>query len=317
MNSHIAWLRVLEKIKIQPPLFTDSICELIENSKFENWQQIEETFFAQDLLNSVKKDDLRIQWLREMEKVKSDIECGINYVCWGDWNYPSSFRILLQPPLLFSYIGKPCWLQSPCLSVVGSREPHPYTVAWMKSELRDFIKNTDVVVVSGGARGVDFIAHSLCLDLGRPTLVMLPSGLKQIYPPSLNNHVKAILEAGGCLISEYDSNFAVRKHLFQHRNRLIAALNHALLIGEANIQSGTIMTAHIALEMGRPVWVVPGHPLMSSFAGSLDLVLDGGQLVRNAEDLKLFFDCELNGGQRYRTQLQEFDKKVKKNEKSL
>ncbi|MEK6774491.1 MAG: DNA-processing protein DprA [Bdellovibrionota bacterium] len=293
MDSHIALIRLLEKIKTNSFMQMDLICSLLETNQFETWSQIEEVFFTQGFFDHANKDNLRIQWIREIEKVSADKDSGINFVCWGDTNYPVAFQKLINPPLLFSYIGKNCWQNNPCFSVVGSREPHSYTSAWMKTELRSFIKESNLTVVSGGARGVDFMAHSLCLDLGKPTLVMLPSGLKQIYPPPLKNYLKAIVDAGGCVLSEYDSNLEVRKHLFQHRNRLIAAMNHALLIGEAKLQSGTMMTAHLALEIGRPVWVVPGHPLMSSFAGSLELIMYGAQIVRNAEDLKLFFECEL------------------------
>ena len=293
MNTHLALFRLFEKLNLKLNSDLETWIEQSNDLRFETWGDVEALLFGQMGFHWNKKDEIERQWLHENEKIKIDLEAGIQFVCWNDKDYPKSFRHLIQPPLVFSFLGSKCWQTKPCISIVGSRDPHPYSLQWMKTELRAFLKEAGVTVVSGGARGVDFMAHSLCMDLGLPTLVVLPSGLKEIYPPSLKKHLPVILESGGCLLSEYDSNFTVRKHLFQHRNRLIAAMNHALLIVEARRQSGTMMTAHLALEIGRPVWVVPGHPLMGSFAGSLELIVHGAQFVRNAEDLKLFFQCEL------------------------
>ncbi len=293
MNSHWALLKLLEKINFKTALNIDPLHSLLREQSFCSWDHIEEVFFRDGWFLSEKKETLKKNWLQELEKIKADLDDGIQFICWNDPDYPQSFLRLLNPPLIFSLLGKKCWQDRPCISIVGSREPHPYSVSWMKTELRAFLKMFPLSVVSGGARGVDFMAHSLSLDLAQPTLVILPSGVKNLYPTSLNKSLPAILEAGGGVLSEYDSSFEVRKHLFQHRNRLIAAMNHALLIVEAKKQSGTMMTAQLALEMSKPVWVVPGHPLMNSFAGSLELMILGGQMVRNREDLKIFFECEL------------------------
>lgn len=299
MNSHWAWLKLLDKLNIGSVFHFDQLQKMIGEHRFEFWDQIEAVFFCEGWFLSEKKEDVKNRWQKEREQIQKDIDSGFQYLGWGEEDYPRSFQNLLNPPLVFSFFGKKCW-KGLCLSVVGSREPHPYTVAWMKTELRALLKQFSLTVVSGGARGVDFMAHSLCLDLGLPTVVILPSGLREIYPPSLKKSLNRVLECGGVFLSEYDSDFQVRKHLFQHRNRLIAAMNQAVIVAEARRQSGTVMTGHIALEMGKPVWVVPGHPLMNSFAGSLDLMTRGGQMVRNTEDLKMFFECELNSYNSFR-----------------
>lgn len=293
MINHYASLRTLQNLNIRTTHCFDKTTKIIQEQTIEDWEQFENLVFENDIFNRDKIDHIRKMWFGQVEKIKYELDLGIKFVCYGEKAYPNEFKLILFPPLIFSYLGSACWIERPCLSVVGSREPHPYTTTWMNMELRKFIKNNDVVIVSGGARGVDFVSHSLAVDLNKPTIAFIPAGISKIYPSSLKNYVKSIVEAGGCIISEYDSDFEMRKHLFQHRNRLIAALNHALLIGEANKQSGTLMTAHLALEIGKPVWVIPGHPLMASFSGSLDLLVEGGQLVRNAEDLNLFFSCEL------------------------
>ena len=85
----------------------------------------------------------------------------------------------------------------------------------------------------------------------------------------------------------------MHKHLFHHRNRLIAALGRASLIVEARKRSGTLITAQQAAQLGRPVWGVPWHPRDPNFQGSLDLLSEWAQLVRDAQDLSMFFHSEL------------------------
>ena len=292
MINHHALIRTFVLNKIHSEIETDRIIESLKQCNFEYWDQIESTFFSSEEITRENRQKLKLQWLEQIDKIKADKDYGIEFVGIGEDAYPKYFHRMLRPPLLISYIGNPVWKTYPCLAVVGSREPHPYTVSWLKYELREFIKTSEVAIVSGGARGVDFLAHTLAVDVHKPTVVVVPSGLRTLYPSKLNSFVPQVLQTGGCVISEYESNFEMRKHLFSHRNRIIAAMNHALLIGEANLQSGTMMTANLALEMNKPVWVVPGHPLMKAFAGSLDIVLYGGQMVRNSSDLKIFFETE-------------------------
>lgn len=141
------------------------------------------------------------------------------------------------------------------------------------------------VSVSGGAIGVDQITHQTSVDLKLPTIAILPSGLKQLYPQRFSHYVDAIIKNKGCVLSEFPDGQIVFKHHFSFRNRLIAALGKVSVIVEAREKSGTLITAHRALEMGKDVFVVPGHPLDDNFKGSLSLLKLGAHILTEAHDI--------------------------------
>lgn len=223
---------------------------------------------------------------------------GVQLVCYGEDLFPSSCYNMQEPPLTLSFMGAPAWLNERTLSVVGSREPSFESIQWMEKEFVPFCDQAQPCVVSGGARGVDQKAHSIALRKAIPTVVVLPSGLGALYPESLKEWTSAIFAQGGCVVSEYAYEQRMHKHLFHHRNRLIAALGRATLLIEARRRSGTLITAQQAVYLGRPVWVVPGHPLDPHFNGSLDLLTEGAQLIRDAQDLSMYFAAELLQEQR-------------------
>ncbi|WP_413584628.1 DNA-processing protein DprA [Bdellovibrio sp. HCB274] len=218
---------------------------------------------------------------------------GVQFLSYGESLYPSQCYRMADPPLTLSYRGSPAWMIERSISIVGSREPSAESLRWMEQELALFMELQLPFVVSGGARGVDQKAHSLALRKNCQTAVVLPSGLGEIYPSSLVDWITPVLDQGGCFLSEYDPKQMMHKRLFHHRNRLIAALGSVTLLVEARRRSGTLITAHQAAELSRPVWVVPGHPLDPHFLGGLDLLLDGAQLVRDAQDLSTLFHSEL------------------------
>lgn len=218
---------------------------------------------------------------------------GIQLICFAENDYPTECYRMEDPPLTLSYWGEPAWKKGPALAVVGSREPQRESLEWMEQDLAPFIEKEKICIVSGGARGVDQKSHSIALRKKVPTLVILPSGLGEFYPSNLKEWVQPVFSVGGAFVSEYDYQQRMHKHLFHHRNRLIAALGRASLIVEARKRSGTLITAQQAAQLGRPVWVVPGHPRDPNFQGSLDLLSEGAQLVRDAQDLSMFFHSEL------------------------
>lgn len=207
-------------------------------------------------------------------------------------DYPESFRRSIDPPLTLTVRGNLQTLSLPGLAVVGTREPTMDSLHWMESELGAFCREQRVPIFSGGARGIDQKAHSVALRHGSATVVFLPSGIENAYPADIVKWFKPILEGGGAIVSEYPAREVMRKAHFHQRNRLIAAAGVATLVVEAKIRSGTLITAMRAAEIGRPLLALPGHPLNPHFGGNLQLLAEGATMVRQSEDLTLFWQAE-------------------------
>ena len=217
---------------------------------------------------------------------------GVQFAVYGTDLFPRHCYLMEDPPLTLTFLGSPVWLIEKSLAVVGSREPSQDSLKWLEKELSGFCEIEKPLIVSGGARGIDQKAHAIALRSVCPTVIVLPSGLGQIYPASLKDWLKPVLAGGGCVLSEYDYSQKMHKYLFHHRNRLIAALGLVTLLVEGKRKSGTLITAQQAAQLGRPVGVVPGHPYDPHFAGCLDLLSEGATMIRNAQDLSNFFQAE-------------------------
>jgi DNA processing protein len=252
------------------------------------------------LLNS--DGDQQAQFIRENIEVdqysawvldfQNLLRLNVKFTFPGDQCYPRSFGKMEYSPYLLSYIGSPVWLDLPGLAIVGSREATRASLEWMEENLASWLHLKAGYIVSGGARGIDQKAHELSLRCGVPTVAVIPSGLGNIYPPSLRSWVSEIIQSGGALVSEYGYKQELRKHFFQARNRIISGLGTCSLIIQAERASGTMITARQSLEQTRPLLVVPSHPLEISHQGGLDLIVEGATPIRDAQDLKLIFDVE-------------------------
>ncbi len=194
--------------------------------------------------------------------------------------------------------GEPPWRSRIGLGIVGSRSPTAAALAWMDAHLPPVLSNPGVYSISGGARGVDQKAHALSLRVGCPTVAFLPSGLARIYPAEFIAWADAVVASGGALVTEYPPSEPMRKCHFHRRNRLIARLGAVCLVAEAARKSGTLITARYAKEAGVPVAVLPASPLEPKAMGSLDLLFEGAQPLRDARDLGEFLalNARLDGG---------------------
>lgn len=236
-------------------------------------------------MSDLDKKDIR-QYLEQLNV------SGISYTYPTHADYPAVFYQMKEPPLFLEYIGTPVWKQNRLCSVVGSRKIHPLSQRWMASELTQFVERAKVTVVSGGANGVDQAAHLAALKAQQSTIVVLPSGLGQLYPQNLTELKEEVLFYNGCFLSEFEQHQKVQKNYFYLRNRLIAALGCFTLIVQATQKSGTLLTVHHALEFGRPVVVVPGHPMLVEFSGNMKLIKDGASLAHDFSDLLDFWHAE-------------------------
>lgn len=231
---------------------------------------------------------------------------GYDFISPTSRDFPKSLKNLLDPPRGLFLWGQRQDLQrlddSPRLAVVGSRRPLPESCSWMERHLLSVMTEIpDLVLLSGGARGIDQVAHRLCLRQARATVVFLPSGFDCIYPPELSRWSSSVLAHRGVFVSEYEPGFPLHKSHFSERNRLISGWGHATLIIEARRRSGTLLTARSSAEQGRAVFVVPGHPQVESFGGSLDLLREGATMVCDAQELSGYFIDEVRNSFRQET----------------
>lgn len=218
---------------------------------------------------------------------------GIQYTYPGHECYPAGFYKMLEPPLFLEYLGEPVWLYKQILSIVGARKIHSFTERWLRFEIPLFLEaRPDIAIASGGAIGVDQCAHSVAIKSDRPTIVVLPCGLENLFPANLNQLKKYVLQTGGCFLSEFENDQSVRKHFFFFRNRLITALSEVTMVAQAEKKSGSFLTVHHALQNGRMVITLPAHPMMFEFSGNFHLMREGCFYVLTNKDLLTFWEAE-------------------------
>lgn len=190
-----------------------------------------------------------------------------------DERFPKALASIPQPPKRLYGVGDAGAL-SEGLAVVGARRATPYGRGCAK-RFATLAAERGVVIVSGGARGCDAVAHEAALAAGTPTVAFLGGGCNQIYPAENAGLFQRIVNAGGAVVSEHDWDFPPKPYTFRARNRLIAGLARATLIVEAGLPSGTFSTADEALLAGREVWVVPGAITSAASRGANRLLYQG------------------------------------------
>lgn len=223
----------------------------------------------------------------EQERRRAE-RLGIEIVTWLDDTYPPALRDLhLPPPVLYVRGGWPqgCLLGGPVLSVVGSRRASDYGREAAR-HLAGAVAAQGVVIVSGFAVGIDAVAHEAALDAGGQTVAVLGCGVDVPYPKPHQRLRDKLLAATDCaLVSEFPLGMEPRPWSFPVRNRVIAALGRGTLVVQAAAKSGSLITAHQALELGREVLAVPGGIFDPGAVGPNALIRDGATPVQDARDI--------------------------------
>ncbi|MFU8805138.1 MAG: DNA-processing protein DprA [Bradymonadaceae bacterium] len=223
---------------------------------------------------------------------------GVSIVHLGDENYPVRLMEIEAPPVFLSILGAPRVVtEARQVAIVGSRKARVEDVTFterMAAELAD----AGVIVVSGGALGVDGAAHRGSLAARGGTSVVLPGGLGALAPGSHRGLFERIAEEGGALISEYPAQVKARPYHFRRRNCLIAALADVVVVVRAEVKSGTMLTAEAARDLARPLLVVPGALDDPLAAGCLDLLVRGARAVRHGRDVLSVLSGETECGRR-------------------
>lgn len=201
----------------------------------------------------------------------------------NDADYPTFLAESEAPPAVLFLAGNPALLQRPCISMVGSRHPS----AQGRQNALSFaqaLSERGICVVSGLAAGIDRAAHEGALSGQGSTIAVLGTGIETIYPKSNQTLADRIAEEG-LLVSEFALDTAPIPFNFPRRNRIIAALGQATVVVEAALESGSLITARLAGEIGREVMAVPGSIHNPLSKGCHALIKSGAKLIESLEDI--------------------------------
>jgi DNA processing protein len=206
---------------------------------------------------------------------------GARMLTLGAPDYPALLAEIPDAPPILWAIGDSARLAAPMTAIVGARNASSLGTR-MARALAAGLGRAGQVVVSGMARGIDTAAHQGALATG--TVAVLGGGVDVVYPPENAVLAQEIGEAG-LLLSEQPMGLVPQARHFPRRNRIISGLCRAVVVVEAAANSGSLVTARAALDQGREVMAVPGHPFDSRASGCNMLIRDGGLLIRSAEDV--------------------------------
>ncbi len=216
-----------------------------------------------------------------LAEIKAARAAGASMICAGDAAYPASLRDIADAPPVLWAIGDTAHLARPMIAIVGARNASSLGLRMARALARE-LGEAGYTIVSGLARGIDTAAHGAALDSG--TIAVLAGGVDVIYPAENTALAQNIAERG-LRLSEQPIGLGPQARHFPRRNRIISGLAHGVIVIEAAAKSGSLITARCALDQGREVMAVPGHPFDTRASGCNMLIRDGARLIRNAADV--------------------------------
>ncbi len=227
----------------------------------------------------------RLEELSPEEHQKELEKRGLRLLSIEDEEYPAALRTIEDPPVFLFLRGDARILEQPCLAMVGTRAMSEYgkrVVGFLTPE----IVAAGMVTVSGLAQGIDGEVARETLASGGKTVAIVGHGLGMIYPKAHERLAEEIVAKGGLIISEFPLDVRPDTYTFPARNRMIAALSLGTVVLEATIDSGSLITADLALGYGRDVFAVSGSIFDPNYAGCHQLIAQGhAKLVRTAQDI--------------------------------
>ena len=225
------------------------------------------------------------QLIRECEKL------GIGVVGYSSGSYPPQLRYIMNPPAVLFYKGNiGCLSGTRTVTAVGTRNASDYGMT-AAARICGELAAKGFVIVSGFAVGIDIASSLAAAQRGRPTACVLGCGVDYNYPKENFRHRDTILNAGGVFVSEYPPGTSPGRGNFPQRNRILAGLGRTAVVFEASEKSGSLITAHLALEQGRTIFSLPPADIFSeSWTGNRRLLREGAEPLLGTESiLDLFY----------------------------
>ncbi|WP_307943461.1 DNA-processing protein DprA [Pseudomonas mosselii] len=209
---------------------------------------------------------------------------GQYLLMWDGPGYPGLLAEIDDPPPLLFVAGDPDLLEKPQLAIVGSRRASPPALDTAGAFSR-CLSQAGFTITSGLALGVDGAAHRAALKAGGHTIGVLGTGLQKLYPQRHRDLARAMLDSGSALVSEYPLDAGPLAGNFPRRNRIISGLSLGVLVVEASLASGSLITARLDAEQGREVYAIPGSIHHPGAKGCHQLIRDGALLVESVEQI--------------------------------
>ncbi len=215
-----------------------------------------------------------VLWLEEEQN---------HLVTLGDRDYPQALLNICDPPLLLYVKGRLDLLNQPCFAMVGSRNATPQGIS-NAEQFANTLSDAGLCIISGMAHGIDAAAHRGALRGQGSSIAVVGTGLDKVYPAA-NRELAHLLAKQGALISEFPLGTPPIGSNFPRRNRLISGMSIGCLVVEASKQSGSLITARLAMEQGRDVFAIPGSIHTPQSRGCHALIKQGAKLVETAQDI--------------------------------
>lgn len=274
-NERLAWLRLARSESVGPATFAYLI------DRFETPNQ------ALEALPELARRGgrARLPRIADESQIAAELEAGAKLgarlIAACEPGYPIGLGVLDTPPPAIWVLGETELLKRNMVAIVGARIASSGGRR-LARELAASLGEAGWVVVSGMARGIDSAAHEAALATG--SVAVLAGGVDNVYPPE-NERLHAALGKQGAIVSERPIGAGVKAADFPRRNRIISGLSRGVIVVEAELRSGSLITARLAGEQGREVFAVPGSPLDPRARGCNDLLRQGATLVEDASDV--------------------------------
>ena len=267
---------LLQKNKNPRNIFFKTEEELIRDLDFAKEKRKERIIKE---INNINYSNILNYKIELMKKSK------VNLLTINDENYPTNLKRIYDPPICIYYKGNIELLNKKNkIAIIGCRKYSEYGKN-VSIHFSYKLAQKGIVIVSGCARGIDSFAHKGCILANRETIAVLGNGLDYIYPPENKKLEEQIVNRNGILITEYIIGTKPNKYTFPARNRLISALSEGILVIEAKLKSGTLITVDFALEQGKNIYVIPGNITQVNSKGTNELIKQGAKLVTEITDI--------------------------------
>lgn len=217
------------------------------------------------------------------KEIQAAQAAGVRILTLADSEYPQYLREIFAPPPVLFTKGDISVFNRHAVAIVGTRNPTSYGRTVALSMSRELVEQ-GFAIISGVALGIDTIAHEACIEKGGKTIGVLGCGIDRVYPSS-NKKLYDAIAASGALVSEFPIGTSPEAFNFPRRNRIISGLSAGTLVIEAGEKSGSLITAHYALQQGRNLYAVPGPITSAQSNGTFTLIRDGAEPVRCGKDI--------------------------------